>query len=74
MEITLDPYGPGHPCAAETDPTRQRRAWISRRGVVHIGTNSSEALHRVDPIDNYDGLAEFAREADAALRAAVADQ
>ena len=74
MKITLDPYGPEHPCAAETDRLRQREAWIGRDGTVYVSTNSREADHYADPIPDYDGLTEFAREADAALRAAVADQ
>ena len=68
MKITLDPYGPEHPCAAETDRLRHREAWISRNGVVYISTNNLE-----DAAD-YDGLTEFARAADEALREAVADQ
>ena len=71
MKITLDPHGPDHVCAAETDPTRQRRAWISRRGIVYLDTNSREAEQDY-LLRDWDGLTEFARAADAALRAAVA--
>ena len=68
--VRLDPHGPGHPAAADYSerPYAHRQAWISRDGVVYVSTNSME-----DATD-YDGLTEFAREADAALRAAVADQ
>ena len=74
VKITLDPYGPEHAAAASLEEG-YRRAFIDREGRVYIATNSNEGDHRYeDPIDNYDGLTEFAREADAALRAAVADQ
>ena len=67
MKITLDPHGPDHVAAAELgDLLSHRRAWIDRTGVVSVYTNSLE-----DAAD-YDGLTEFAREADEALRAAVA--
>ena len=69
MKITIHPHGPDHVCAAEFgDLLSHRQAWINRNGVVSVSTNSTE-----DAAD-YDGLTEFAREADAALRAAVADQ
>ena len=67
MKITLDPHGPSHVCAAEFgDLLSHRQAWIDRTGVVSVYTNSLEGAA------DYDGLTEFAREADAALRAAVA--
>lgn len=68
MHITLDPHGPDHACAAEyaDDFLAHRRAWISREGVVYVATNSLEAA------DDWAGLTEFARMAEAALREAVA--
>jgi hypothetical protein len=71
MEITLDPHGPDHVCAAETDPYRHRRAWINRSGIVYLDTSSREAEQDY-LLRDWEGLTEFAREADAALRAAVA--
>ena len=72
MEITLNPHGPDHVCAASTDKMLHRSAWIDREGTVFVSTNSLEVGDSFDPIPDYDGLTEFAREADAALRAAVA--
>jgi hypothetical protein len=69
VKITLNPYGKKHAAAAVLDDQlNHRQAFISRNGVVYVSTNSMEDA------PDYDGLTEFAREADAALRAAVADQ
>lgn len=68
MRIILDPHGAHGVAAAETDRFDPRQAWISRQGVVYVSTNSDEGE------SDWEGLTEFAREAAAALRAAVADQ
>lgn len=66
--VRLDPHGPGHPAAADYSerPYAHRQAWINREGVVYVSTNSREDE------DNWAGLTEFARTAEAELRKAVA--
>ena len=75
MKITLDPYGEQHAAAAKAEiENGYRSAFIDREGTVYVQTSSNEAYDYDQAIPNYDDLTEFAREADAALRAAVADQ
>ena len=75
VKITIDPYGREHAAAAEIELANPYRyAFIDRDGIVYVKASSTEAGHWKYPIPDYDGLTEFAREADAALRAAVADQ
>ena len=75
MKIKLNPYGKRHAAAARLETANPyRSAFIDRDGAVYIQTGSSEAGHWECTITDYDGLTEFGRAADEALREAVADQ
>ena len=75
MKITLNPYGEQSAIAARLSTANPYRyAFIDRNGAVYVQTTSTEGEHWEYPIPDYDGLTEFARAADAALREAVADQ